>query len=125
MSGVAFDAGGLIGLDRDNRRVIALLARAAEVGARITVPAPALAQAMRAPAKQARLSRLVRQPSTNVVPLNAVDAVSVGVLLAATKTADVVDAHVVICARRERASIVTSDPGDLSRLDPEAHLIRV
>jgi len=35
MSGVTFDAGGLIALDRDDRRVIALLARAAETGARV------------------------------------------------------------------------------------------
>lgn len=125
MTGVALDAGGLIALDRDNRRVIALLARAAELGVRVTVPATALAQAMRTPARQARLSRLIRQPTTKVVPLSMLDAISVGVLLAATKTADIVDAHVALCARRERASIVTSDPEDLARLDPDAHLIPI
>ena len=45
----------------------------------------ALAQAMRAPAKQARLSRLVRQPTTDVVALDVADAISVGVLLAASE----------------------------------------
>jgi hypothetical protein len=34
-----------------------------------------------------------------------------------------VDAHVVICARRSRQTIVTSDPADLHRLDPEAPLL--
>jgi hypothetical protein len=80
MNGVTLDAGGLIALDRDDRRVIALLARAAEIGATVTVPAPALAQAMRRPAKQARLSRLVRQPTTLLAPLDGPDATRVGVL---------------------------------------------
>lgn len=125
MSGVTLDAGGLIALDRDHRRVIALLARAAELGARVTVPATALAQAMRKPAHQARLARLIRQPTTAVAPLDTADAIAVGALLAATRTSDIADAHVVICARRSRASIVTSDLRDLARLDPNAHLIRV
>jgi hypothetical protein len=64
MTGVTFDAGGLIALDRDDRRVIALLARAAELRAPVTIPATALAQAIRNPSKQARLARLVRQPTT-------------------------------------------------------------
>jgi hypothetical protein len=123
LSGLTFDAGGLIALDRDDRRVIALLARAAEIGARVTVPATALAQAMRNPPRQARLSRLVRQPMTRLVPLDGPDATSVGILLAASRTADIVDAHVVICARRNAEPIVTSDPQDLSRLDARAQLI--
>ena len=125
MSGVTFDAGGLIALDKDDRRVIALLARAAEIGATITIPATALAQALRKPARQARLSRLVRQPSTDLVALDGLDATSVGVLLAASRSSDMVDAHVVICARRSREPIVTSDPKDIRRLDPEASLIVV
>src|SRR5262245_42595179 len=113
MSGVTFDAGGLIALDRSDRRVIALLARAEEIGARITVPATALAQAIRRPASQARLSRLVRQPTTKLEPLDGPDATNVGILLAASRTNDITDAHVVICARRNDEPIVTSDPDDL------------
>ena len=123
MNGFTFDAGGLIALDRNDRRVIVLLARAAEVGARVTLPATALAQAMRRPATQARLARLVRQPTTDLVPLDGPDATSVGLLLAASGTADIVDAHVVICARRSGQTIVTGDPADLRRLDPSAVLL--
>lgn len=125
MSGVTFDAGGLIALDRGDRRVLALLARAAETGARITVPATALAQSIRQPARQARLSRLVRQPTTHVSPLDGPDSTQVGILLAATRTTDITDAHVVICARRNQQPILTSDPLDLGRLDPSARLIAV
>ena len=125
MSGVTFDAGGLIALDRNDRRVVVLLARAAEMGARVTVPATALAQAMRQPARQARLSKLIRQPTTDIASLDGPDATGVGVLLAASHTTDIADAHVVICARRARQAIVTSDPADLRRLDPTAQLVVV
>ena len=123
MLGLTFDAGGLIALERDDRRVILLLARTNETQARVTVPATALAQAIRRPEGQVRLARLIRQSTTDVVELDRVDATSVGRLLAASGTADVVDAHVVICARRARQRVVTSDPGDLRRLDPRLELI--
>lgn len=125
MSGVTLDAGGLIALDRSDRRVLVLLARAAELGSKVTVPATALAQAVRAPAKQARLSRLVRQPTTRLEALDGPDATQVGLLLAASRTSDIADAHVVICARRHGEPIVTSDSKGLAQLDGKAVLIRV
>ena len=123
MPGVTLDVGGLIALDRDDRRVVVLLARARETGAQVTVPAPALAQAIRRPERQARLSRLIRQPGTDVIALDRVDATHVGRLLAASGTSDIADAHVVICARRAGQPVVTSDPSDLRQLDPALRLI--
>ena len=125
MSGITFDAGGLIALDRNDRRVLALIARARERRMRITIPAAALAQAIRNPAKQARLSRLIRQADTDLIALDGPDATDVGLLLARTGTADVVDAHVVVCARRAKQAIVTSDAGDLRHLAPEIQLVVV
>jgi predicted nucleic acid-binding protein len=123
MPGATLDAGGLIALDRDDRRVVVLLARARETGTRVTVPASALAQAIRRPDRQVRLSRLIRQPTTDVISLGRVDATNVGRLLAASGTSDIADAHVVICARRAGQPVVTSDPGDLRQLDPALKLI--
>ena len=123
--GITFDAGGLIALDRDDRRVIVLLARAAEARGRVTVPASALAQAIRRPERQARLARLVRQPTTDVIALDRVDATHVGRLLAASGTADITDAHVVVCARRSGQRVVTSDPDDLQRLDPDLEVVAI
>ena len=125
MAGITLDAGALIALDRNDRRVLVLLARAWETGARVTVPATALAQAIRQPERQARLARLTRQPTTDVVPLDRVDATNVGRLLAASGTSDIVDAHVVICARRAQQQVATSDPDDLRRLDPRISLVTV
>jgi len=123
MAGITLDAGGLIALDRSERRVVVLLARARETGARVTIPATALAQAIRRPDRQIRLARLIRQPTTDVIALDRVDATNVGRLLAASGTADIADAHVVICARRSQQQVVTSDPGDLRALDPAVRLI--
>jgi len=123
MPGVTLDADALIALDRNDRRVAVLLARARETGARITVPATALAQAVRRPDRQVRLARLIRQPTTDVIALDRVDATNVGRLLAASGTADIADAHVVICARRSSQQVVTSDPGDLRALDSALRLV--
>jgi hypothetical protein len=123
MPGITLDTGGLIALDRDDRRIVVLLSRALETNSRTTIPASALAQAVRRPERQARLSRLIRQPSSDVVPLDRVDAVSVGRVLSASRTSDVVDAHVVVCARRAGQRVVTSHPDDLARLDPSLELV--
>lgn len=125
MIGVTLDAGALIALDRSDRRVLVLLARAREKGARVTVPAAALAQAIRRPQTQVRLARLIRQPTTDLRALDGVDATSVGILLGASGTRDIADAHVVVCARRALQAIVTSDPDDLRRLDPSAALVKI
>ncbi|MEO8369957.1 MAG: PIN domain nuclease [Candidatus Solibacter sp.] len=125
MSGITLDAGGLIALDRNDRRVIALIARAMERGLRVTIPATALAQAIRNPARQARLSRLIRHVSTDLIPLNGPDATAVGLLLARTATADVVDAHVAVCARSAGQAVVTSDPADLRKIAPDLTLVVV
>ena len=123
MSGITLDAGGLIALDRGDRRVLVLIARAAERGDRITIPATALAQSIRNPAKQVRLTRVIRQASTDLIALDRRDATLAGILLARTGSADIVDAHVVICAQRAKQAVVTSDPDDLRRLGPELDLV--
>jgi hypothetical protein len=123
MTGITLDAGALTALDRNDRRVLVLIARAMESGMRVTVPATALAQAIRNPAKQARLSRLIRQPLAAVVPLDARHATGVGLLLAECGTSDIADAHVALCARNARQPILTSDPEDLARLAPDLRLV--
>jgi hypothetical protein len=62
---------------------------------------------------------------TAVVPLDRVDATSAGRLLASIGTADIADAHIVICAPRGSQQVVTSDPDDLRRLDPLLEMVVV
>jgi predicted nucleic acid-binding protein len=125
MTGLTLDAGALIAVDRGDRSFLALLGRAAERGDRITIPTTALAQAMRSAVRQVRLVRLCRDRTTDLVPLDGADATAVGLLLAATRTTDVVDAHVVVCARRAGQSVITSDPRDIRRLAPDVVSIKV
>jgi len=115
VSGITFDAGGLIALDRNNRRVLALVARAVERGMRITVPATALAQAIRNPAKQSRLSRLIRQASTDLKSLDGTGCNGRGTLAGAQRQSGYRG-----CARghlctKEGQAVVTSDAEDLRR----------
>ncbi len=92
---------------------------------RITIPTTALSQAMRSPARQARLSRLIRQPNTDLVPLDGPAATAVGLLLARTGTSDSVDAHVALCAQRKEQAVVTSDPDDIQRIAPGLRLVTI
>lgn len=125
VNGIVFDAGGLIALERNDRRVFALLAAALEEGDRILVPATALAQVIRNPARQVRLWRMIQHDGTDVVPLDGAQAQAVGALLAATGTSDIVDAHVVVCAQKAGHAVITSDPMDLRRLDPKIRIVGV
>lgn len=112
-------------LDRGERGVALLLNHARNQGERVTVPATALAQVLRSPVRQVRLMKLCRQPDTDLVSLDSRDASAVGLLLADSGTTDIVDAHVVVCARRAGQAVVTSDPGDLRRLAPDVIPIKV
>jgi len=125
VNGIVFDAGGLIALERNDRRVFAILDTALEDGDRIIVPATALAQVIRNPARQVRLWRMIQFDKTEVIPLDGSQAQAVGALLARTSTTDITDAHVVICAQTAGYAIITSDPLDLKRLDPALRLIRI
>ncbi len=116
---VVLDAGALIAVQRADRRVIRLL----ELAQDINVPAGALAQAWRNPARQVRLVRVVSSDGVTVHPLDAASARAAGQLCAATATSDVVDASVVLLARVVDGVTVTSDSGDLRRLDKGIDLV--
>jgi hypothetical protein len=125
VNGIVFDAGGLIALERNDRRILLILDAVLEADGRIIIPATALAQVIRNPARQARLWRLIQSERTEVAPLDGSHAQAVGALLGRTATTDIVDAHVVIRAQTEGYAVLTSDPLDLKRLDPKLRLISV
>lgn len=65
--------------------------RLLELAEEVHIPAGALAQAWRNPARQVRLVRVVGAESVTIHPLNGAMAKAAGQLCAATRTADVVD----------------------------------
>jgi hypothetical protein len=118
VKGLTLDTGALIALERKDDRMKALLERiAAEPVAVVHIPAGVVAQAFRDGPKQARLMRLLKEAHTRVVALDEQTAYVVGLLLGLRGASDVVDASVVVCARRYGQPVVTGDPEDLRRLD--------
>ena len=91
----------------------------------MVLPSVVLAQVWRDGSRQAVLARVLRNPGLVEAPLHHEDAKRVGELLRESGTTDVADAHVVVLAGRLRAPVITSDPGDISKLNAELPLIRV
>ena len=124
-SGVVFDTGALIALERGDRALLLLISAARASGDSITLPAGCIAQAWRAPVRQARIASFLRLPNVQIVALDDGEARLVGLLLARSRTTDVVDAHVALCATRLGQLVLTSDPDDLRALAPRLALQRV
>ena len=123
MSGLTLDAGALLAFERNDRRLVGLLAEAIRRGLTLAVPAAVVGQVWRDGRRQSRLARLLSATGVEVVPLDDHGARAAGQLCGVRGTADVVDASVVICARQRGHRIVTSDADDLRRLDPVVSLI--
>ncbi|HTT89872.1 MAG TPA: PIN domain-containing protein [Acidimicrobiales bacterium] len=125
MRGAVLDTGALVGFERNDRRVVAIVARALDHGDTLFVPAGVVAQAWRDGTRQTRLARLLRSTLCDVVVLDDYGARAAGQLCGATDTADVVDSSVVVAARERRVRIITSDPNDLRRLDRHVDLVAI
>ena len=123
MAALVFDAGGLIALDRGDRKVGALLAVAAESGVDAVTSTACVAQAWRDPSRQARLARALAGLLER--SLDPAGARKCGRLLARAGTIDVVDAALALLVEAGD-TVVTSDPGDITRLlDVEGSHARV
>jgi predicted nucleic acid-binding protein len=123
VKGITLDTGALIALEGKDDRMKALLERiAADPEAIVHIPAGVVAQAFRDGPKQARLMRLLKKAQTRVVALDEQTAYVVGLLLGLRGSSDVVDASVVVCARRYGQPVITGDLEDLRRLDTSVTL---
>jgi hypothetical protein len=123
LKGITLDAGALIALERGDERAIALLDRVTSIPeAVVHVPAGALAQTFRDGPRQALLMRLLKKRQTHIVALDGQTACVAGMLLGLRGASDVIDASVVVCARRYRQPVLTTDPKDLRRLDSKLML---
>ena len=121
---VVLDSGALIAFERNNKKLRTLVELAHKHGRTLHVPAGVVAQVWRDGRKQARLARLLGSNVLVVRTLDRTEAQAVGVICGQSRHDDVVDASVVLLARRLDARIVTSDPDDLRRLDPNVELVR-
>ncbi|MGI9118974.1 MAG: PIN domain-containing protein [Acidimicrobiales bacterium] len=117
MTGAVLDSGALVGFERNDRRIVAIVRRAVEHGDSLVLPAAVVGQCWRDGRRQARLARLLGSLVCLVEPLDDTDARAAGQLLGVAGTADVVDATVAVVARRRGVGVVTSDADDIHRLD--------
>jgi predicted nucleic acid-binding protein len=115
---VVLDAGALIAFERGDGRIRALFREALKAGTRLVVPAGVLGQVWRDGSRQVPLRALLSGPTTVVPALDQTLAEASGALCGRAGTSDVIDASVVLTARREHAVVVTSDVNDMRRLDP-------
>ncbi len=81
---LVLDAGALIAVERNDRRVAALIKLGRRAGAELVSTSPVLAQAWRNGARQAQLARAL--PMIDVRPVAVDEARSAGELLASTNT---------------------------------------
>ena len=119
----AYDAGAWTLAAAGDRELWADHRARLESGHRPVTTAPVVSQVSRSP-RQVQLHRFLK--GCDVLAMTESDAHSVGALLGACGTSDVVDAHLVHAAVAEGvATILTSDPGDIGRLMAERGARRV
>ncbi|MER7009157.1 PIN domain-containing protein [Dactylosporangium sp. NPDC000555] len=109
-----YDAGALIAIDDNDRRMWAIHHLAIEEGRRLLVPAVVVGQAWRDARHQVQLGRFLH--SCEVVPVGLELAKAAGILCGKAGTGDVVDAVVVTIALSRGAIVFTSDPEDIAHL---------
>ena len=111
---LVLDAGALLAVERADRDVIALIKGERRAGRAPITHGGVIGQVWRGGAgRQAYLAKLL--PGLQVIALDDALGRRAGLLLARTRTADVIDAALALLAR-DGDQLLTSDPRDLRRL---------
>jgi hypothetical protein len=110
---VVLDTGALIGLERNDRALWAVLKLASLRSTDVLVPSTALAQAWRGTCAQALLAIAIEH--CIVAPFDRL-AWPIGELCGRTRTRDICDAHVALVAASRGDVLYTSDPRDMRSL---------
>jgi hypothetical protein len=114
VSALILDAGALVAVDRGDRNMIARLRASQQHGLELRTNAMVVAQAWRdRHGRQVNLARLLQ--AVDVRAVSERDGRDAGVLQAAAGTSDAIDATVVLLSG-PGDRILTSDPGDITRL---------
>ena len=123
--GLTLDASALIAFERNDRTVVAIIARAQQNKVPLAAPAGVVGQVWRDGSRQVRLARLLGSDLVEVVSLDDERARAAGQLCGIAGTPDVIDASVVLCARERGHGVLTSDVEDLERLDASLRYVRI
>jgi hypothetical protein len=110
---LVLDAGGLIAVDRLDRRVGAMLRVAQQEKIPVRTSAAVVAQVWRNGSLQANLARVLA--GVDAATLDGAIGRSVGEILGLSKTADVVDGHLGLVVQ-SGDSVLTSDAEDIKKI---------
>ena len=114
MSGIVFDAGALIAIDRHDRYLWTVAKATIASGREVFIPSTVVAQVWRGLRKQALLARVF-----DISIISSFDPLArqIGELCGKAKRSDICDAHVALVASIEDVdAIYTSDPVDIRHL---------
>jgi hypothetical protein len=114
VAGLTLDAGALMAYERGQEHMRKILAVGYERGFVPTIPAIALAEVWRGDPKDARIARLLKACSIEVVDETLARAA--GGLRRATPGATAIDACIAVGVHRRGDAIATSDPDDMRAL---------
>jgi hypothetical protein len=109
-----YDAGALIAIDKNDRRMWARYQVALDEERDVRVPAVVVGQAWRDSRRQVRLGQFLA--GCHVDPVGLEVAKAAGILCGRAGTSDVVDATVVVMAAATGAVVWTSGPEDIKAL---------
>jgi hypothetical protein len=110
---LVLDAGGLIAVDRLDRKVGAILRVAQQENMPVRTSATVVAQVWRNGSRQANLARVLT--GIDVAALDMHTGRLVGEVLALSRSADVVDAHLGFIVR-SGDTVLTSDTNDIKKI---------
>lgn len=122
---LTLDAGALIGVERGDVNVVALLDRVIERGGRLDVIPEVLAQVWRGGPRHAPLAMFLSIEAMHFPEYDEPTARAVGEMCGRSGHHDVVDVHVAVHARRHGQVVVTGDPHDIRRVDPTLRIIEI
>lgn len=119
LAGLTLDTGALLALDQPSKAASMQqrLDANRQRGGKVCIPTGVVAQAWRSP-QQVRLARLLKSPEIEIAVMTLSVARAIGRICAERGHHDVVDVHVALCARERHHAVVTSDPDDMTCIDP-------
>lgn len=124
------DAGALIAVERRDPFLLGILQQVLAGRVEIVIPRTVIAQVWRGAPAQANVSRLIkaaRKPAgaVTVDELTEERAKQIGVAIGRTSHPDIVDVHVALVALERGYAVLTSDDGDIAKVDDDLVIVHV
>ena len=129
MRGFVLDAGAFIALERRSAFMLDLLRATRDGAAELTIPRTVIAQVWRG-GPQVNTARLLRAATSRhgivtIDELTAERAKQIGVAIGRCSHGDIVDVHVALAAGDRGHAVLTSDQGDIAKVNPELTIVPI